>query len=391
MFYLSTYVRESFHGRDLWRPRGSEQPGWSAIDIRTDIDQAGPCLLWLPEHDPRLTQLADDKSERCAEAARRVLSRRFDLDGKGSFASVLSRALLTQCGVRREHTGELNIWLGPKDEPFYHRDPFDGATILAASGLGGFVAAPKNLKRRDFMKWLTAVGAMVVYLTYGSKVYAVSLTESFNKADSTTLGPDQTWTETSLGGGDVFAVASNAVELRFNVGDDGMAFVATNMASDDHYAQITLGNFNFFGQDLSFGPIIRKNSGTGSGNFACYMVAMIRNALPTNEWRLIRSSTTMSLTTLATDPTDAATGQVPRCEASGSSIKGSINGGSSYSMGPVTDTNISGSSQRRTGIYGYTGPLSNNTLGADNWSAADLGGGGGGGGGPTGILRRRIG
>ena len=69
-FYLAPYIGSGTQ-QDRCRPLGSEQPGWSAIDLRPD-GGATPlgggmnlCLLYLPLADPdsRLSQIADTASE----------------------------------------------------------------------------------------------------------------------------------------------------------------------------------------------------------------------------------------------------------------------------------------------------------------------------------------
>ena len=52
-FYLAPYIGAGTRD-DPFRPRGSDQPGWSAIDLRPDpsrLDGGGlsACLLFLPQ------------------------------------------------------------------------------------------------------------------------------------------------------------------------------------------------------------------------------------------------------------------------------------------------------------------------------------------------------
>ena len=68
-YYLGQYIGSGL-GADPFRPVGSDQPGWSAIDLRPDssrLDGGGlnACLLFLPVAlaDARLTLLAESGSE----------------------------------------------------------------------------------------------------------------------------------------------------------------------------------------------------------------------------------------------------------------------------------------------------------------------------------------
>lgn len=64
-YYLAPY-KGSGTRADPFRPEGSDQPGWSAIDLRPDASVlTGRCLLYLPVADanPLLRKLSDNKDE----------------------------------------------------------------------------------------------------------------------------------------------------------------------------------------------------------------------------------------------------------------------------------------------------------------------------------------
>lgn len=84
-YYLSSYIG-SGQERDPCRPRGFDQPGWAAIDLRADggASPAGnglnACLLYLPEHDPdpKLFQFADVKGETLPPVVRAGIAARLN-------------------------------------------------------------------------------------------------------------------------------------------------------------------------------------------------------------------------------------------------------------------------------------------------------------------------
>lgn len=91
---------------------------------------------------------------------------------------------------------------------------------------------------------------------------STTITESFNKADSDTLGPDLTWTETE---GDQ-DVVSNTCEFQNNAANDARA--ESDLSSADHYCQVTRPNGS--GSDTSYaGPCTRFAAAATT----CYVLA----------------------------------------------------------------------------------------------------------------------
>lgn len=97
-YYLAPYKGTGTHA-DPFRPEGSDQPGWSAIDLRPDGSViTGRCLLYLPVADanPRLRKLSDGKTELIGAANRDALRTALqspDLQND-QFAAVVSQLLL---------------------------------------------------------------------------------------------------------------------------------------------------------------------------------------------------------------------------------------------------------------------------------------------------------
>jgi len=79
-----------------------------------------------------------------------------------------------------------------------------------------------------------------------------TITESFNKADSSTVGPELTWTEV-VG---AWSVVSNQISYDSTSGPDGHIRAEADLSSADHYAQLVITNLRD-GADSSFGPSVR--------------------------------------------------------------------------------------------------------------------------------------
>lgn len=182
-----------------------------------------------------------------------------------------------------------------------------------------------------------------------------TITESFNKADSDTLGPDLTWTEVA-GDIDVFSNRARA-------STSGAIFSAraeSDLSSADHYSQVSVVTLNTGGH---IGPCARFATAANTyyrvvpydGDSKMYLskiVAGVETHIGT------AAAITISLP------------QLYKAEISGSTLKGYQAGVERRSE---TDTSISGGT--RCGIGGYTGA---DISSVDSFEASDLGGGGGG-------------
>lgn len=178
-----------------------------------------------------------------------------------------------------------------------------------------------------------------------------TITESFNTADSDTLGPDLTWAETS---GDL-DISSNLCVVTTT----GDARAESDLSSDDMYSQ-------HVGSNVGSGRQTDANA-RWSSSARTYYRFISRNAATVTH-RLFRMdagvATQLGSTVDATPPSQPYTIKI---EVSGSSIEGFIDGGSV--VGPQTDTNITGNT--RAGLGGTQG-----TTFMDNFEAADLVAGG---------------
>ena len=161
-----------------------------------------------------------------------------------------------------------------------------------------------------------------------------AITESFNKADSSILGPDLTWVEIE---GDL-RVASNAVEV-VSLLTASAAYADSALTSSNNYAQVEV--------------VTEFPSGTGSHIWIALCRMPGTSAVTGYEARLTRSSG--GTPTLALRKTEAGTGTVIgstsnytggypatlRIEASGDQVTASVTDGTTTAtIGPTTDTSI---------------------------------------------------
>lgn len=301
--YLAPYVGAGTEA-DPFRPRGAEQPDWAAIDLRPDSRiLSGVALMRVPVRDDTIGMYLGDDPDVIVGAVR---------------ASVQSRLGLVLRGARlRDIIPELLIEHAREDGTRWRplKPMRDGMFRIYLGGLF----------------WQARV------LRGGS-----TITESFNKADSTTLGPDLSWTEIT---GDA-SVVSNQIKLAA----DGVICLDranTDLASADHYAQMVLLELARTGAvGVHLGVICRKDS-TATATFYYYR-CLISTTVNQHEMYKDVSGTFTQLG--STDGTDFAAGEVVSVQANGSSITAFRN--RSVSVGPVTDTSISGNT--RGGVRGVS-------------------------------------
>lgn len=157
-YYLAPY-KGSGTTPDPFRPEGSDQPGWSAIDLRPDASViTGRCLLYLPVADanPLLRKLSDAKEEMIGTANRNALRTALGASTlqDDAFASVVKELLvrppagrwnrLQAVGDRYEiNLGGL-LWEGPvvsadasDDFNRANETPLSGGGVWAQAGTTG--------------------------------------------------------------------------------------------------------------------------------------------------------------------------------------------------------------------------------------------------------------
>jgi uncharacterized protein YodC (DUF2158 family) len=318
-YYLVPYIGEGTD-RNPFRPDGADQDGWRAIDLRPDSTVLdGRALLRVPD--------------RADTVAREYLGDALD-DRTGAVKQTLESRLgvtLTATAFR-EQIAELLI---------EHGGPGRWAPLRP-----------------------TVAGRYEIVL--GERIYTAPLlrggatiTESWDKADSTVLGPDLTWTEVLNNS----VVASQKWQTGGSAGSAYEARAEHDLATDNHYAQgivnvvnSTVATDNFIGLLIRHSAAARTayqfQNRSGSGG-------------ATEKIRKIVATTITELLSEVGDVT--MTDVLMRFEANGSTLTG-------YKAGvPVmtlTDTAITGFV--RCGVYGQLGNAAVAFPNLDNFEAGDL-------------------
>ncbi len=182
---------------------------------------------------------------------------------------------------------------------------------------------------------------------------STTITESFNKADSGTLGPDLSWTEIN-GAWEVFSnqAASegiNSVEL---------ARADTDLSSADHYGQVIV---TFLGGGTArLGGAARIQTADGT-TITCYYADLRNNDVLELEKVVSGTDTELADTAQTVSLPDTV-----KVQADGSTIKSFFNGSE---VDSVTDTAITGN--LRAGLMSRNGGNADGSRG-DDFEAADL-------------------
>jgi hypothetical protein len=194
-----------------------------------------------------------------------------------------------------------------------------------------------------------------------------TLNETFNTADSTTLGPVYTWTEyTADVEIDRFEVAGNQVACDTLGGADQAARANADLSGANHYAQLNVTALGAGGNNVWMGAAVRFSSSVHT----CYF-ASIRQVNDTNAIYKIVAGVSTELGTPAS--VTVSLPAIVKCQADGTTLKSYWDGAETES---ITDSAIDGVTVGglRCGIQGFNafGDLTNAT--GDSWEAADLGG-----------------
>lgn len=228
--YLSRYVGSGRKG-DPCRPLGSEQPGWSAIDLRPDGGRTrdgnglNACLLWLPEPVVGLEMLGWDKSERVSMAARKVLSSKLSSVQRSTLQETIMELLLypPRHGwnpIRPDAAGQHRVWFGD-----------EWASQVVVDGVMSRRLASDAFKRLSW--WKIAAAAL---LLLGSSVLfgKVLASDDFNRANGGLPGAN--WT--LITGSDTPNISSNQViDSNTGNGNDANAFYSSITWPNDQYSK----------------------------------------------------------------------------------------------------------------------------------------------------------
>lgn len=189
----------------------------------------------------------------------------------------------------------------------------------------------------------------------GRLKHATTITDDFNRSDSSSLGSSsEGWSWTEVGGD--FGIASNQLSVNATASDNVMrARAEFDLSSSDQYAQITM---TVAGNSFSyFHPAVRFASAAAT----LYHGGVRGNSSPQCSIRKVVTGTT---TNLVTGSTFASAPVLCKLTANGSALELFLAGASLLS---VTDTSIA--SGLRTGVAAR-GSLTTDR--ADDFSAGDL-------------------
>ena len=320
-YYLAPEVGTGT-SRDLFRPRGSTQPGWSAISLHP----FGFRLLYLPTHDP------DPLLERFADQAQETLT----AGRRNRFGNALG---LTLTATRWDQiVAELLM------------------THAREDGTRWRPLRPSRVNRR-FEIWLGGLLWAQPYIAGGA-----SISENWNCADSASLTCQLTWVEFV---GTNWRLLSNQADLFEGGAADNRARADSVLDSDDHECQATLVGFTQSSGIMAGGPASRVAS---SGD-TCYEFRA-RNDNGTDLYHDMTRRDAGAGAQIGTAAQDPVVNQVMKIRADGSTQTGWVDG---IQILSVTDTVLTG--QVRCGVGGYS-ESTTNVLRLDTWSAADLAAGG---------------
>ena len=186
---------------------------------------------------------------------------------------------------------------------------------------------------------------------------STTITESFNTGDSTTLGPDLTWTEITA---DLWEVVSNQVKDEAGVATLKMARADSDLSSADHYGQLIVESLGSGSSRMGSAARVQTDDTTTK---TCYYANLRNNDDLELEKIVSGTDTELNATAQTVSLPDTV-----KVESNGSTIKSYFNG---TEVASVTDTGITG--YLRAGITARN--ASGSTVAAgDSFEAADLAG-----------------
>jgi hypothetical protein len=172
----------------------------------------------------------------------------------------------------------------------------------------------------------------------GPLPHSTTVTESFNQSDSSTLGPDLSWTETS---GDLETVGNECARVGAN--GFGEARAEADVSGSDHVSQVVCkyvtSDVNNIRTLARFSPSVRTMYMGISGSTG-----------PTEGLRLGKRISGTFSELGAYSGSAAGIGDVVDCTCDGSTIEVSLNGGTPEHS--VTDTSITGNTRGGVAIGG---------------------------------------
>lgn len=304
-YYLDSYLGTGVRGNEFRPSSYDDDPASVGIDLRPDGSKAaGFALVNCPsvlKGKAGRTKIGDDKLTKSAGLVTVVQSRLgLNLaDASMSIADVASELLVVHGRVDGTRWRPLvpSLFSGAKQLEIWLGDLLWSQPVISGGAVG---------------------------------------TESFNKANSTTLGPDLTWTETV---GD-FEVLSNQLHLVTNAGSNNYARCEFDTGASDMYSQVKIIDTSTYSEmyilaryaaaaQTFYYAVIYQDGGTGNWT--------IRKNIAGSDSRI--GSNIIQL---------PSANDVIRIECSGSTIRNYRNGTLSQT---ITDTSIA--TNTRGGLGGY--------------------------------------
>lgn len=319
-YYLVPYVGDGTDA-DPYRPHGADQAGWSAIDLRPDVTvQSGFALLALPIQDdaPQRRYLGEALDEVAATVKQQIEARLGITLEATTLRDMIAELLLVHGGVGR--------W-----------------KLLRPTRRGRYEI---NLGGRIYERAVLSGGA--------------TITESFDQADNTVIGPDLAWTE--LTGN------SQTLSNKWGTGATATVYDAradVNLDSDDQYAQGLVDlESSANATDNFVGVIARQREVDTTRTHYGYRY---RSGTSGVRRELYRRAAGTATSLAGPNASSVALNDLIRLECNGSTITGKLNGATEEE---VTDTNVTGN--LRCGVTGQRGTASAPIPKLDTWQAGDL-------------------
>lgn len=289
--YLAPYIGNGTRAAPF-RPRGSDQLGWSAIDLRHNAAVVtGYALLWLPvaDPDPALRQLAGGKLETLTAQTRNALDTALNIrmTAVSDPYKLIQELLLKDWSdrickpVQWSWKGEREVWLAGE-------------------------------------RWVRQMGGPTNPTT-------IDPSDDFNRADENPIVGN--WT-LSIGSNHNFQLISNELGGVGTAGD-AYLFWAADAPPNDQWSEIRAGTALGTGSD--WGPACRVATDDKEGYFA--------SCFATGEELAKHVAASYSSIAVVTTSNIVA-GDVVRVEAEGSTIRFKVNG-VEVTGSPGTDTSLS--------------------------------------------------
>lgn len=184
-----------------------------------------------------------------------------------------------------------------------------------------------------------------------------TIAESFNAADSDTLGPDLTWVEDA---GDVDIVSNRARPGLYT--GASLARATSSLAGTDQYAEIVA--YMTGAVSLGIGPIARK-AASSTQTYYLYHLDWASSTYRSSLYKVVAG--TVTALGAANITTTFADGDTLRIECNGTTIRGLVNGVEIISR---TDSSIASGAQ--TGMRFYNNTTASQIVDADSFAAGDL-------------------